>query len=291
MSLNPKINMNCSKFNRLCKLCSYRSIENKQYGKIRNGESNTKTFQTTDNGLICSSCNGLTCSVCMKLLIPFLQKNKDKHANNDLLHAYMNAVEMLPSPILTPAGFIGHCCNIDDYNVNVPTNVIHKNATVTDSMKSPSVVHDGRLSGCIYFPEFQLFVDSPLDCTDIHALGAEKEVTAGLVPIFKKGKFRKNDGLRSRIYLPARWHCVILDDYARSNNDISPHRNGMLPKNWNCKFLSKIKISMPQNEDIVEKVCCQLGALSTDLAQPYISISSTTLIIFNPLLLLFISSV
>ena len=53
-------------FNRLCKFCFYRSIEKKaiwqgQEGQEREkkGEPNTKTFQITDNGLICSRCSGL----------------------------------------------------------------------------------------------------------------------------------------------------------------------------------------------------------------------------------------
>jgi len=260
MTLNTEIDMVVpTKFNRLCKLCSYRSIEKKQYGKVnKKGVINSKTFQSTDNGLVCSQCNGLTCPDCMKLLIPVLKKDAHKHVNTDILDAYVSAVRMLPSAIMSPPNYVGHCCNIksnvaETASANSLEEVLPRSSRINPKSLSSS---DARLSGCIYFPEFDLFIDSPVQCTDIHAVGAESH--AAKIKITKKRKRNRNmktHDLKSSLratkgetYLPARWHCVISDSHARHSNMFTPESNGPVPANWRMKLLSKVKINMPHND-------------------------------------------
>ena len=269
MTLNTKIDMVVpTKFNRLCKLCSYRSIEKKQYGKVsKKGVVNSKTFQSTDNGLVCSQCNGLTCQECMKLLIPVLKKDAHKHVNTHILDAYVSAVRMLPSDIVSPPNYVGHCCNIksnvaETASANSLEEVLPRSSSIINPTSLSS--SDARLSGCIYFPEFDLFIDSPVRCTDIHAVGAESH--AAEIKVTKKRKrtintkkthnLKSSSLLRARkgeTYLPARWHCVISDSHARHSNMFTPASNGPVPANWRMKLLSKVKINMPHN-DKAEKV-------------------------------------
>ena len=251
-----------TKFRRLCKLCSYRNIEKKQYGKVKKvkkgdkkGEPNTKTFQISDNGLVCSRCSGLTCADCMKLIIPVLRKDSHKHVNTDLLDAYVSAVRMLPSAILSPSNFVGHCCNIDSNLAEMGSDDISEEAVPDIWASNPKLLSssDARLSGCIHFPEFDLFIDSPVQCTGIHAVGAEFHAAK-----INKRKRKKLDcpmlrASKGAVYLPARWHCVISDSHARQNNQFAPECNGPVPANWRLQLISNVKIKIPYN-DKVEKV-------------------------------------
>ena len=237
--------MSLFKPERLCLLCSYRSIELKQYGKVRKGTSNSKTFQATNHGLICSNCNAFVCIDCIRLLIPTMKKDRAKFCNDSLLKAFIHADNTKKFPIKSPSNFVGHCCIIDDT----------KSPASSDSLiDSVSSSDPSKLSGCIFFPDFNLFVDSPISCMDIHAVGAETSVR------WKKSKKRLSDDSQKSSketieYLPARWHCVIPHTFALSHDHLAPRKNGTLPNSWSMTAFRNLKIKAPHNPAIIQKVC------------------------------------
>ena len=229
---------------RLCLLCSYRSIEFKQFGKIRDGETNAKTHQKTNTGLICTKCNGFVCLDCIKVLVPTMLKDSKHFISTSLLDSYIEAIALLPNKIVSPSAFIGHCCNID--TDTSPASTLPKQ---DDDLQRKNHSNVGRLSGCIFFPEFDIFIDSPMDCMDIHAVGAEYDYS---VNDLKRSIDGKPSPRTKNFYLDARWHCVIPHEYAVLVNDISPIANENIPTTWNESIFRKIRIKSPHNRKIMK---------------------------------------
>ena len=195
MTLNlPWMTMNCYKPEKLCLLCSYRTIvELKQFGKTKSGILNTRTFQRTNHGLACTKCHQYICIDCINLVVPLMAKDKHLFVNTQFVDALEDVSGKQPSRIKTPQGFIGHCCLLKD--VIVPTNqFVSKNVSSLSSIPKHST-----LSGSIYFPEFDLFIDSPFDCMDIHAVGAEYNMINSPVKKRKKTKFGSQEIRKGRI--------------------------------------------------------------------------------------------
>ncbi|OEU10743.1 hypothetical protein FRACYDRAFT_246573 [Fragilariopsis cylindrus CCMP1102] len=143
--------------------------------------------------------------------------------------------------------FIGHCCLIDK-SFRLETDPVHPNQHQCDRSRERSI--DSQLSGCIFFPEFLLFIDSPIDCMDIHTVGGE----------YKMKESNKRDTCRSssssskhqnkREYLPPRWHGVVPNDFAVENAMLAPDRNGEFPDDWKSMYINNHKIALPHDENI-----------------------------------------
>ena len=269
---------------RLCLLCSYRSIELKQFGKTRNGEINAKTHQTTDSGLICSKCDGFVCHNCISLLVPAMKLDSKHFQSTDLLDHYSHAVEHQKSTSRSPPNYLGHCCLIELPTVthnasttipkcqstkresnpiascdtsNEPKNnhscssASSKNSPSAQQIAVPSTSKSSHkttspaLSGCIFYPEFNIFIDSPFHCVDVHALGEECSDEYNCL----KRKMNRDSPKPTRICnLPGRWHCVIPHNSARKLEKISPLSNGKIPSFWNVCLLRKIKVKLPHSQ-------------------------------------------
>ena len=243
--------MSLFKAKKLCHLCSYRSIEFKQFAEVKKGVSNTRTFQKSNIGLTCTKCNGFVCIDCMQLLVPVMSRDAKHYCNHDLLDAFKEAISPFSKIIKTPVDYIGHCCTISRPS-RLPASaegdeVIHKMPFSNCPDLTP------RLSGCIFFPEFDIFIDSPMNCMDIHAVGAEVK---NVVRKAKRKRSGKPTPPQKIEYLPARWHCVVPHPFALENNSKAPIRNGVLPAGWKMMFLRKIKIKSPHNNQIIKKVSC-----------------------------------
>ena len=164
---------------RLCMLCSYRSIELKQFGKVRKGVINAKTHQKTNTGLICTKCNGFVCVRCIEKIVPFMSSNCKHFISQDLYEHYKTAATMPLKTFCTPVDYIGHCCIVSSGLANpevsqsefahpelphpqsnqysLTTNAAHKSPepvetrNAVDASRLPPVVRS--LSGCIFFPK------------------------------------------------------------------------------------------------------------------------------------------
>ena len=249
---------------RLCHLCSYRSIELKQFGTTRKGLLNTRTFQATNSGLTCTSCNAFVCLDCVKLLTPLIENDAKDHVDSYLLDSFHHALRSKGKTNCSPKNYIGHCCalsrprhdNVTPSSApskkvttkcfSVPSTIAPSKSTPASSKtaappESPPITP--RLSGCIHFPEFDLFVDSPMDCMDIHAVGAESKFI-----VKNKLKRNKSGNLKppaAEIYLPARWHRVVSHTFAASIDDKAPKANGPQPESWNSTILRNVKVKQP----------------------------------------------
>ena len=194
-----------------------------------------------------------------------MTKDKSMYLNTD----FIDSLERFISVKAQQKGgsdFIGHCCLLKEQIPSSPPSPSElSNASIklpsdnqdpqTSAATSPCYDHDiaPPLSGCIFFPEFDLFIDSPFDSMDIHAVGAKYNVER------IKLKKRKKDGTPSfrfkrDEYLPARWHGVIDHEFACRNIDLTPISNGPIPISWKCMYLRNIKIKTPENNSI-KKVC------------------------------------
>ena len=273
--------MSLFKAEKLCMLCSYRSIELKQFGKVdKEGViRNCKTHQKTNSGLECSKCRLFVCIRCIEMIYPAMLSDSKHYISQDLFKHYQTAATMPFETFQTPPDFIGHCCLLSDNGAPVPSEVSIpsvassiKSRTHADNLCSstsflsanpsrsssqdtyrkkvdssvpPSV---GRLSGCIFFPEFDLFIDSPLDCMDIHAVGPEYKYEN--VKVSNKRKLNTARVRKKICYLPARWHCVISHEVAISIDHLAPNPNAReFPPNWSIKSLRGIKIKLPHNNE------------------------------------------
>ena len=252
MTLEPLERMNCYKPTKLCLLCSYRTIELKQFGKIKKGILNTRTYQQTDHGLSCSKCKSFVCIDCIKLVVPVMSRDKSNFLDLSYLQCIENMCTLKPSQITSPPDFIGHCCLVD-HNIDASSSLSEaKNSHINQPSNSRSP--EKLISGCIFFPEYDLFIDSPFDCMDIHAVGAEYNTTRSLV---KKRKREKNSfpyKLNREEYLPARWHGVVSHEFAIEYSHLAPNPNGPPPNHWKCISLRNINIKMPHNNQ-KKKVC------------------------------------
>ena len=248
----------------LCLLCSCRSIELKQFGKSRKGVMNTKSFQKTHVGMKCSKCNGFVCVDCLTVLVPIITKDVNHFASSSLLRRLEEALFSITSTGVTHRGHIGHCCDVylQHEEKNIMTSTVEKTKTHLKTVmkcSSSSVVENslpptpcstelvGRLSGCVFFPEFDIFIDSPLECMDIHAVGAEVTISSNR----PKRKFPANDSSRKErnCYLEARWHCVVPPEVAAAIHDISPLPNNPIPNHWEVVLLHNIKVATPHNQN------------------------------------------
>ena len=273
---------------RLCMLCSYRSIEWNQFGKIRrDGTVNAQMHQKTNTGLICTKCNGFVCIGCIKNILPFMSSHAKNFVSQDLYDHYKTAAIMPLKNFHTPDSYIGHCCvvgivpppissppctssnpELDSSSPNVPsTSTVpstlgdqshHHLKDVDTTLSNGAELSDdalnssegvGRLSGCIFFPEFEIFIDSPLDCMDIHAVGPEHQYTINKSKRNLKGE--SSFERKKECYLPARWHCVIPHYVAVEVENLAPASNDeTLPTDWRIKALNRIKINLPHNNKI-----------------------------------------
>ena len=245
------------KADRLCLLCSYRTIEWNQFGKVnKHGEINAKTHQKTNNGLTCTRCKSFVCIRCIEKIVPFMSSDSHLFLSTDLLNHYKKAVSMPVNSLSTIENYIGHCCIIGtDTSSSASDSMKEDPRSSNNESVSPSCHHPtkysvsnsvGRLSGCIFFPEFHLFIDSPFDCMDIHAVGPEyihkanvSKRTATGVPSTERNK---------ECSLPARWHCVIPHEEALRANELAPQRNSkIIPSTCSHTVFHKIKINVPHD--------------------------------------------
>ena len=104
--------MNSYKSDKLCLLCSYRTIEWKQYGKTKDGILNTRTFQKTNHGLTCTKCHQFICIECINVVVPVMIKDKSKFVNTEFIDTLEQVSGKKYSCVNTPPGFVGHCCLI-----------------------------------------------------------------------------------------------------------------------------------------------------------------------------------
>ena len=244
--------MNCYKPSKLCLLCSYRTIELKQFGKIKKGILNTRTYQQTDHGLTCSKCKSFVCIDCIKLVAPVMSRDKSNFLDVNYLQCLENICSVKPSQITSPPDFIGHCC-IVDHNIEVFSSHSESNNSRINK-SSYSRPPERLISGCIFFPEYDLFIDSPFDCMDIHAVGAEYNTTRSLVKKQKREKKSCPYKLNREEYLPARWHGVVSHEFAIEHSHLAPNPNGPPPNHWKYKSLRKINVKMPHSNQR-QKVC------------------------------------
>ncbi len=236
----------------LCLLCSCRSIELKQFGRSRKGVENNKSFQKTDVGMRCSKCTGFVCVDCLTLLVPIIAKDANHFVSTSLLTRWKDALSLIKLSGKTHSEHIGHCCDVhfhcDDTNTSASSSscLSPDGHTASEKMIQPmqSSIDVGRLSGCIFFPEFDLFIDSPLECMDIHALGAEYTKSSNRLKR-KSGGSQRNE---KNCYLEARWHCVVPPDVAASIHDISPLPNVPIPNHWEVSLLHNIKVPVPHSQ-------------------------------------------
>jgi len=272
---------------RLCMLCSYRSIEWNQFGKVRrDGTVNAQTHQKTNTGLTCTKCNGFVCIGCIKKILPYMSSHAKHFVSQDLYGHYQTAAAMPLDNFHTPDCYIGHCCIVgtvppsisspppstsstnnpkrDSSSPPVPSTntstVPSKDAvdsTSISSKKGADLSDDclnfsesvGRLSGCIFFPEFEMFIDSPLDCMDIHAVGPEHQYTVNNSKRNANGE--PSVERKKECYLPGRWHCVISHCVAVELENLAPQSNdAKLPTDWRIKVFNRIKINLPHNNKI-----------------------------------------
>lgn len=237
---------------RLCHLCSFRSIELKQFGKLRKGIRNSRTYQATNRGLLCSSCNGFVCLDCIKLLMPLMESDANHHLDSSILQAFQFATNAKPRAQVTPSNYIGHCCIIsrpiiDESIESTHDSPSHSEASCKHRLPlSPTFITTRpRLSGCIHFPEFGIFIDSPMDCMDIHAVGAESHFVRNNKSKRNRSGKKKTPSAKANVYLPARWHRVIPHTYAVRNNDKAPKLKDQLPQSWKKMMINNLKINLP----------------------------------------------
>ncbi|OEU15961.1 hypothetical protein FRACYDRAFT_240658 [Fragilariopsis cylindrus CCMP1102] len=255
--------MNCYKPKKLCLLCSYRSIEKKQFGMIRNGIPNTKTFQQTDIGLTCKKCNSFTCIDCINLVVPVMCHDKHKFESTVFFDHLEQASSAQQSTLLdSHSEFIGHCCLINK-SFRLETDPVHPNQHRCDQSRERSI--DSRLSGCIFIPEFLLFIDSPIDCMDIHTVGGEYEMkesnkrdTCRLSSSSSKHQHYKHE------YLPPRWGGVVPHDFAVENAMLAPDRYGEFPDDW--KLIASL-IQVEKDATIPHRMSFQTAIFFVGLVQ------------------------
>ena len=258
--------MNCYKPKKLCLLCSYRSIGKKQFGMIRNGIPNTKTSQQTDIGLTCMKCNSFTCIDCINLVVPVMRHDKHKFESTVFFDHLEQASSAQQSTLLdSHSEFIGHCCLIDK-SFRLETDPVHPNQHRCDRSRERSI--DSQLSGCIFFPEFLLFIDSPIDCMDIHTVGGEYEMKESNKRDTCRSSSSSSKHQNKREYLPPRWHGVVPNDFAVENAMLAPDRNGEFPDDWKSMYINNHKIALPHDENIFEMVryLCMLYVCSSIFA-------------------------
>lgn len=292
---------------RLCLLCSYRSIDLKQFGKTKKGEVNAKTHQTTDSGLICSRCDGFVCQNCISILVPALKHDSKHFQSIELLNHYSKALQRPTSTPSSPPNYVGHCCLIEvqadkhKASATIPKCKIPQDDTkpisstgtsnelkneqscsssaskassaqqiVEPSMsKSTQKRPSPALSGSIFYPEFNIFIDSPFQCVDVHALGEECSDEYNCL----KRKVNHDSPKPRRVCnLPGRWHCVVPYDSAKKLEKISPKGNGKIPSFWNVSLLHKIKVKLPHSSNEFKV---------RDITHIYIILSSMALLILN----------
>ena len=271
---------------RLCLLCSYRSIEVKQFGKTRKGEINAKTHQITNSGLVCPKCDGFVCHNCISFLVPTMKLDSKHFQSTELLDHYSHAIAYPTSTVRSPPNYIGHCCLIevpgeiknsqkaskyqttkaessrtgscDTRDISSGT-IFEQTTDHSCSSSSATTSHGGQstdhssssksskrtsaaLSGCIFYPEFNIFIDSPFDCVDVHALGEECSYKHNCLKRRSNGDMPKPTKICN---LNGRWHCVIPDNSAIKLEKISPSINGKIPSSWKVCFLRRIKVKTP----------------------------------------------
>ncbi len=207
-----------------------------------------------------------------------IEQDTKNHADSYILDSFRHAIRSKNKSNCSPQNYIGHCCVISGHfrhhvqPFSVPSKmkspksnpVTHTiispkkspaspvPANISPSKKSPASPSKmafpksvPRLSGTIHFPEFDLFIDSPMDCMDIHAVGAESNYV-----VKNKLKRNKEGNLKpptAEVYLPARWHRVVPHLFAVSVDDKAPEANAPLPESWNCTIFRNIKVKQPHS--------------------------------------------
>ena len=243
--------MSLFKAKSLCDLCSYRSIELKQFGNVQNGVTNCQTHQVTNLGLTCTKCNHFVCINCIKVITPKMVKDSKHFAHQGIFNAFTEAISTASATeCKTPPNYIGHCCSIArpsrDAIVEGDLNLSVDEHPTTDCNNNTA-----PLSGCIFFPEFGIFIDSPFDCMDIHAVGAESNYVSNMKKRCSSGFIK---AATKTTYLPARWHCVVSHQFAYENSCKSPSKNCGRPDSWSTTLYRKMKIKSPHNLTRINKV-------------------------------------
>ena len=146
------------------------------------------------------------------------------------------------------------------------TDPVHPNQHRCDRSRERSI--DSRLSGCIFFPEFLLFIDSPIDCMDIHTVGGEYEMKESNKRDTCRSSSSSSKHQNKHEYLPPRWHGVVPHDFAVENAMLAPDRNGEFPDDWKSMYINNHKIALPHDENIFEMVryLCMLYVCSSIFA-------------------------
>lgn len=184
--------MNKSNETRLCILCSHKSIERRRKRVVPWLISNKE-------GLVCGVCNRFSCLFCLSSIIKSCNESQYEKAIG-ASKVWLNQVNEFIMEQKEPREFIGHCCYLKR-SPNIINNVL-KPASTREVCDKSSMI---SLAGCIYFPEFRLIVDSPINCVDIHGLG------------------REGSGKNNLTVDPV-WHCVLKNDFPRPRRNLNDSR-------------------------------------------------------------------
>ena len=185
-----------------CLFCHYRMIELKQFNK-----DNCFTYQSTDSGMKCSLCNGFTCIDCVSLLSPLIQTKINSLHESTL--QYASDIKQFVQSHIQPQNFIGHCCLIG-INTKSTESEETKSDLKTNERKDQKILLSTSkiyMGGFLSIPEFQLFIDQPINVIDVHGLASDflcKELT------FKTKK------QKIQLVTQAYYHAVIDDNQAKS---------------------------------------------------------------------------
>lgn len=196
-----------------CLFCHYRMIELKQFN-----EDNCFTYQSNDFGMKCSLCNGFTCIDCLSLLSPLVQTKISSLHKSTL--KYASDIKQFVQSHIQPQNFIGHCCLIQtNMNPKSQESEETKSDLNTNEARDKTILLSTSkiyMGGFLSLPEFQLFIDQPINVIDVHGLASDflcKEFT------FKTKK------QKIQLVTQAYYHAVIDDNQAKSfySKNITPN--------------------------------------------------------------------
>ena len=83
-----------------CLCCHYNTIEQKQFNK-----RNNKSFQITNNGLICNKCHCLTCNECLKKFYSLMKQHKNNF-HIDTINLFIDITAYVTKGLINP-NYIG----------------------------------------------------------------------------------------------------------------------------------------------------------------------------------------
>lgn len=158
---------------KICLFCSWKTIESARV----NAGCIPSDFATGKNGLICSCCQSYSCDTCLTEITNAIH---DKEADQwtRQVTTYLKNGEK-------PRHFKGHCC---EYKMQ---------KKLLSSADEDNANCEMYLDGYLHLPEYDLLIDSPFHCVDVHGLGACYD----------------ND--QNEKHFDGAYHCVISHECAR----------------------------------------------------------------------------